>query len=82
MKLLVANIGTGGDQELQASSSFEWSLPFGMPSFRIDESIENCVDVAKTKLGWTHDTKWDALCAEMVAADLIAVAREQRGNGE
>ncbi|NBB52504.1 GDP-mannose 4,6-dehydratase [Rhizobium sp. CRIBSB] len=37
---------------------------------------------ARAKLGWTHDTKWDALCAEMVAADLIAVAREQRGNGE
>jgi GDPmannose 4,6-dehydratase len=37
---------------------------------------------AKEKLGWTHDTKWQALCAEMVAADLVVVAREQRGNGE
>lgn len=37
---------------------------------------------AKEKLGWTHDIKWQALCAEMVAADLITVAREQRGNGE
>lgn len=37
---------------------------------------------AKAKLGWTHETKWQDLCAEMVAADLIAVAREQRGNGE
>ncbi|PTT09791.1 GDP-mannose 4,6-dehydratase [Caulobacter sp. HMWF025] len=37
---------------------------------------------AKEKLGWVHDTKWDALCAEMVAADLIAVAKEQRANGE
>ena len=37
---------------------------------------------AKAKLGWTHDTKWQALCAEMVAADLKTVAREQRGNGE
>ena len=37
---------------------------------------------AKAKLGWTHDTKWEALCEEMVAADLIAVARERRGNGE
>jgi len=33
---------------------------------------------AKAKLGWVHETKWDALCAEMVAADLITVAREQR----
>lgn len=37
---------------------------------------------AKAKLGWTHQIKWQALCAEMVAADLVAVAREQRGNGE
>ncbi|MES2834797.1 MAG: GDP-mannose 4,6-dehydratase [Pseudomonadota bacterium] len=37
---------------------------------------------ARTKLGWSHETKWDALCAEMVAADLIAVANERRGNGE
>ena len=37
---------------------------------------------AKKKLGWSHETKWQELCAEMVAADLIVVAREQRGNGE
>ena len=37
---------------------------------------------AKTKLGWTHETKWQQLCAEMVAADLITVAREQRRNAE
>lgn len=37
---------------------------------------------AKAKLGWTHETKWEALCAEMVAADLVSVSREQRGNGE
>ncbi len=37
---------------------------------------------AKTKLGWSHETKWEALCAEMVAADLIAVAHERRGHGE
>ena len=37
---------------------------------------------AKEKLGWVHETKWEALCAEMVAADMIAVAREQRANGE
>ncbi len=32
---------------------------------------------ARDKLGWTHETKWEALCAEMVAADLVAVAKEQ-----
>jgi len=37
---------------------------------------------AKEKLGWVHETKWEALCAEMVAADLIAVAKERRANGE
>jgi GDPmannose 4,6-dehydratase len=37
---------------------------------------------AKTKLGWTHETKWQQLCAEMVAADLITVAKEQRRNAE
>lgn len=37
---------------------------------------------AKQKLGWTHDTKWQQLCAEMVAADLATVAKEQRRNAE
>ena len=37
---------------------------------------------AKEKLGWIHDTKWEQLCAEMVAADMINVAREQRRNAE
>jgi GDPmannose 4,6-dehydratase len=37
---------------------------------------------AKEKLGWVHETKWQQLCAEMVAADLVAVAREQRPNAE
>jgi len=32
---------------------------------------------AREKLGWTHETKWGALCAEMVAADLVAVAKEE-----
>jgi GDPmannose 4,6-dehydratase len=31
---------------------------------------------AHAKLGWKHQTSWKALCEEMVAADLIAVARE------
>jgi GDPmannose 4,6-dehydratase len=35
---------------------------------------------AKEKLGWIHETKWEQLCAEMVAADLVTVAREQRRN--
>ncbi|CAN5189763.1 GDP-mannose 4,6-dehydratase [soil metagenome] len=37
---------------------------------------------AKEKLGWVHETKWEQLCEEMVAADMILVAKEQRGNGE
>jgi GDPmannose 4,6-dehydratase len=37
---------------------------------------------AKTKLGWTHETKWQQLCTEMVAADLLTVAKEQRRNAE
>ncbi|MFN3930129.1 MAG: GDP-mannose 4,6-dehydratase [Brevundimonas sp.] len=36
---------------------------------------------AKEKLGWVHETGWEDLCAEMVAADLIAVLKEQRHNG-
>lgn len=35
---------------------------------------------AKEKLGWVHETRWEQLCEEMVAADLVAVAREQRRN--
>lgn len=37
---------------------------------------------AKEKLGWVHETKWETLCAEMVAADLITVALERRRNAE
>jgi GDPmannose 4,6-dehydratase len=37
---------------------------------------------AREKLGWTHDTKWDALCTEMVREDLNVVAREQRRNAD
>jgi GDPmannose 4,6-dehydratase len=37
---------------------------------------------AQTKLGWKHETKWEALCAEMVAADLINVAKEAHHNVE
>ena len=37
---------------------------------------------AKEKLGWVHETKWEQLCAEMVAADMITVAKEQRRNVE
>jgi GDPmannose 4,6-dehydratase len=37
---------------------------------------------AQTKLGWKHETKWEALCAEMVAADLINVAKEEHHNVE
>jgi GDPmannose 4,6-dehydratase len=32
---------------------------------------------ARSKLGWRHKVSFDALVAEMVAADLKAVAREQ-----
>jgi GDPmannose 4,6-dehydratase len=37
---------------------------------------------AKEKLGWVHETKWEQLCAEMVAADLITVAKERRRNAD
>jgi GDPmannose 4,6-dehydratase len=33
---------------------------------------------ARNRLGWSHETRWDALCSEMVRHDLITVAREQR----
>ncbi len=37
---------------------------------------------AQRKLGWTHETKWQDLCSEMVQADLLAVAKEQRRNAD
>ena len=37
---------------------------------------------AKDKLGWVHETKWQDLCAEMVQADLLTVAKEQRRNAD
>jgi GDPmannose 4,6-dehydratase len=35
---------------------------------------------ALEKLGWRHETKWQVLCREMVAADLKATERDGRGN--
>ena len=37
---------------------------------------------AKRKLGWTHQTGWRELCAEMVREDLAVVARERRRNAD
>ena len=37
---------------------------------------------ARQKLGWQHETTLEALCSEMVRADLVAVADEKRGNAE
>ena len=35
---------------------------------------------ARERLGWTHTTGFDALCAEMVREDLLTVAEEKRGD--
>ena len=37
---------------------------------------------ALKKLGWKHETGFEALVAEMVAADLVAVSQEQRRRGD
>jgi GDPmannose 4,6-dehydratase len=37
---------------------------------------------ARRKLGWTHQTDVDALCAEMVREDLVAIANEHHRNAE
>ena len=37
---------------------------------------------ARQKLGWTHATDLDQLCAEMVREDLATVAKEKRRNAE
>ncbi len=37
---------------------------------------------AKAKLGWVHQTGWQALCEEMVQEDLIRVQRDGRGHGD
>ena len=37
---------------------------------------------ARTKLGWKHETGFEALVAEMVAADLVAISQEQRRRGD
>ncbi|WP_404710957.1 GDP-mannose 4,6-dehydratase [Sphingomonas sp. MMS24-J13] len=36
---------------------------------------------AKEKLGWVPKITWQELCGEMVREDLIAVAKEKRGDG-
>ena len=35
---------------------------------------------ARQKLGWVHETRWEAMCEEMVASDLKAVAAEPWAN--
>ncbi len=35
---------------------------------------------AREKLGWSHETNWEAICSEMVAYDLLAVAKEEHRN--
>ncbi|CAN1537124.1 Gmd GDP-D-mannose dehydratase [Caulobacteraceae bacterium] len=37
---------------------------------------------AKEKLGWVHQTGWEALCEEMVREDLIRVEKDRRGHGD
>jgi len=37
---------------------------------------------AQSKLGWTHETDFDALCAEMVREDMKAIAEEGRRSAE
>jgi GDPmannose 4,6-dehydratase len=37
---------------------------------------------ARAKLGWSYQIGWAELCAEMVGADLLAVAKEQRRNAD
>ena len=37
---------------------------------------------AHNRLGWRHETGFEALVAEMVAADLVAVSQEARRRGE
>jgi GDPmannose 4,6-dehydratase len=37
---------------------------------------------ARQRLGWSHETAWSELCAEMVQSDLVAVAKEQRKHVE
>jgi GDPmannose 4,6-dehydratase len=35
---------------------------------------------AKARLGWTHETSWQELCAEMVAEDLRRLGRRRQGD--
>lgn len=37
---------------------------------------------ARERLGWTHETTWRQLCAEMIEHDLANVANEQRRNAD
>jgi len=37
---------------------------------------------AREKLGWTHETTWRELCAEMMREDLVKVLKEGRGDGD
>jgi GDPmannose 4,6-dehydratase len=37
---------------------------------------------AKRKLGWEHETGFDALVSEMVAQDLITMEKERRRNAD
>ena len=76
--------GTGIDEKGTCAETGEVLVEVDPRYFRPTE-VELLVGhpaKAKEKLGWVHETKWEQLCAEMVAADMINVAKEQRRNAE
>jgi GDPmannose 4,6-dehydratase len=46
------------------------------------DALKGDASKARRKLGWRHETMFDSLVSEMVQADIIAVAQEQRRNAD
>jgi len=76
--------GKGVNEKGRCSASGEVLIEIDPSYFRPTEVDLLIGDPTKAyeKLGWRHEIKWRALCAEMVREDLITVAKEQRHNAD
>jgi len=74
--------GQGADEKGIDAGSGKVLVEIDPRYFRPAEADHLVGDPAKarSRLGWRHETSFPQLCREMVAADLVAIAREHRRN--
>ncbi|WP_448665183.1 GDP-mannose 4,6-dehydratase [Sphingomonas sp. CJ20] len=74
--------GTGVDEKGRCAESGRVLVEIDARYYRPTETDTLIGDAskAKAKLGWSHETSWKELCAEMVREDLIRVPLERQRN--